>query len=72
MKIKKDIIYDGDDKERTKGVYLFKLRSLFVLRILSKPNRSSRIYEIFLWLLCGMNHSHTMFESSKLVYFLPA
>ena len=44
-------LYD-DDKEATRGIYLFNLCSLFALRLLSKPTVSSTIYKNLLRLLC--------------------
>ena len=41
-----------EDKEWTRGLYLFNFRSLFVLRLLSKPTVSSRIYMALVCLLC--------------------
>ena len=45
--------YD-DDSEATRGRYLFNLRSLFALRLLSKPTVSSTIYKNLLRLLCNI------------------
>ena len=46
-------LYD-DDKEATRGIYLFNLCTLFALRLLSKPTVSSTIYKILLRLLCNI------------------
>ena len=47
-------LYD-DDSEATRGRYLFNLRSLFALRLLSKPTVSSTLYKNLLHLLCNIS-----------------
>ena len=57
--------YD-DDSEATRGRYLFNLRSLFALRLLSKPTVSSTIYKNFLRLLCNIRSGLDVFPLIKL------
>ena len=58
-------LYD-DIKVATRGMYLFNLRSLFALRLLSKPTVSSTIYKNSLRLLCNIRSGLDVFPLIKL------
>ena len=57
--------YD-DDSEATRGRYLFNLRSLFALRLLSKPTVSSTIYNN------NTNNNYYCYSWEFLVHIIPS